>query len=378
MKSAAKVIQQRKEQIIDRWDKLVRENIEASRENEPLALRNFLPVLLDELSTALEENPQNNPEDEGYQNLIKISENHGRHRSSSQEYNTKQIIQEFVALFEILIDEFSSAEVFTPELSKSLLFVLGTSVASSAGAFDIALQEMREKLVGVLAHDIRNPISAAYLALDVLDHKDGEKRFKLVKGMAVKSLQTSLEMLEGMLDAIRVQAGQGMALRFSASDLVPKVKLEHQESSQIYSNPIKLVCEEESIKGIFDATLVKRALGNLITNAIKYGAPRQPVTIKIEDKGEKVFLSVHNLGDPIPAEKQKEIFKFMSRSGRNPSRGTQGWGMGLTLVELVSEAHGGKVLLQSNATEGTTFTMILQKNSNPPGKKRAELNYSKE
>lgn len=69
-------------------------------------------------------------------------------------------------------------------------------MAYSINAFSESLQEMRVKLVATLAHDIRNPLSAAFLAIDVMDYKDGEERFKIIKEMINNNIKRSLGMVE--------------------------------------------------------------------------------------------------------------------------------------------------------------------------------------
>ena len=93
MNPPANLIRERKEDIINEWDKRVREEIEASKEAQPLALRNFLPFLMDELAEILDE-ALNNPQRENKANaqMIKYSQNHGRHRATSKNYSAEQVI----------------------------------------------------------------------------------------------------------------------------------------------------------------------------------------------------------------------------------------------------------------------------------------------
>ncbi|NJW55882.1 sensor histidine kinase, partial [Salinimicrobium oceani] len=86
-----------------------------------------------------------------------------------------------------------------------------------------------------------------------------------------------------------------------------------------------------------------------------------------------VELSVHNFGNPIPAERQKRIFNFLNTSNGSSPRGLKSRGIGLSLVKAVAEAHGGALNLHSSESEGTTFTITLQKNYHEPGKLRVAL-----
>lgn len=235
---------------------------------------------------------------------------------------------------------------------------------------------MREKLVATLAHDIRNPVSAAYLSVGMMNFEDGEERFNKIKGMSKKSLKKSLDLIEGLLDAITVQAGQGISLDFSRRNMVDDIKREYTEAKEIYSNEIILDCEKEVIEGVFDGTAIRRVIENLITNAVKYGSRETPITIAVEDRAEEVVFSVHNYGNSISEPEQKEIFHFMTKTEKPSPTELKSWGIGLSFVKMAAEAHKGRVKIHSHPETGTTFTIILRKDSNKPGKVRAKLNYN--
>ena len=99
-----------------------------------------------------------------------------------------------------------------------------------------------------------------------------------------------------------------------------------------------------------------------MTNGIKYGDPAKKVSLDLSDEGRNVKISVHNFGNPIPPEEQKRLFEPFVRSKSAESGEQKGWGLGLTLVRGVVEAHGGKIRLESQADRGTTFTVDLPKN----------------
>lgn len=378
MKSVEEAIKKNKPEIMASWEKAVRKEIPASESTVPLALRNLLPSLLEEIAQVISRYEQEEfiLEPEKYEEIIRDSNAHGRHRATSSEYTVGQIIKEYIILHQVMIKFLKSKKVYDAETGIVLSNSLEMAMAYSAGSFSESLQEMREKLTGTLAHDIRNPISAAYTSIDMMKYSDGEERFKKVKNISLKGLRRSLDLLEGLLDAITVKAGQGITMDFSETDLIEHVALVYEEASEIYSNNIRLVHEDDEIKGVMDGTAVKRALENLITNAVKYGVYDKPITIEIKNSSEIVTLKVHNYGEPISPEDQNNIFNFLNRKDTN-SEGLQSWGMGLTLVKIVAEAHGGHVEVKSDKESGTTFSIVLHKHANKPGKTRARLNFTK-
>ncbi len=380
MKKAAEIIRNQGAVIIETWERKVKNEISAAHSTSTLALRNQLPKVLEDISFILDryEGTDGLEDDENFHEIIQNSLDHGRHRATSSHYTVKQILQEYIVFHKVLTETLVSNDVYSSQVGIVLKYTLETAMLNSAGSFSDSLQEMREKLIGTLAHDLRNPISTAHFALDMIKHyRDDEKRFDDMRQMGLKSLKKSTELLEGLLDAITVKAGEGITLNFDEVDLLDDISWVYDEASEIYTNKINFNKKEaDSLKGVFDGTAVRRVVENLVTNAIKYGAREKPVTITVEDSDKDIRVSVHNYGNPIAKKDQENIFEFLNRSSERNSGNLDSWGMGLTLVKTVANAHGGKLMLNSNEKEGTTFTLILDKFSHKPGKIRTELNFS--
>ena len=96
-----------------------------------------------------------------------------------------------------------------------------------------------------------------------------------------------------------------------------------------------------------------------MANAAKYSAPGTIVSIKLEKLDGLAKLAIHNEGNPIPVEEQKLLFQPFLRAKAAQDSGKKGWGLGLTLVKGIAEAHGGTVTVESSAEKGTTFTLSI-------------------
>lgn len=377
MSRAAEILKTRGADIFQNWEVSVKKEIPASQISSNLALRNQLPNLLDRISDIIlrYEGETRISEHEKFEEVIKDSLDHGRHRATTSHYTVKQILSEYVVFHRVVTEMLIDNKAYSKEVGIILKYTIETAMLHSAGSFTESLQEMREKLVGTLAHDIRTPISAAYFALDMMPKIDCEKKNEDLRKMGLKSLKKSLELLEGLLDAISIQAGEGITLDFSEINIVKEIKWVHTEASQIFSNEILFECDRKKITGVFDGTAVRRVVENLVTNAVKYGAAKSPVTLMVKDAGEEVVIGVHNFGKPIHEAHQSQIFHFLNRGHKKHLKGLESWGMGLTLVKSVARGHGGRITLESNEETGTTFSLILNKKSNAPGKFRTELNF---
>ena len=378
MAKASEILRNSGSEIIDKWELKVKEEIPAAYISSNLALRNQLPRVLEDFADIIDryEDLRKLQDDEKFEEIIKNSLEHGRHRATSSHYNVQQILKEYVIFHRVLTETLLNNEVYTTEVGIILKYTLENAMLYSAGSFTDSLQDMREKLVGTLAHDIRNPITAAYFALDVISPTDTAERIMKLKKMGLGSLRKSLNMLEGLLDAITVKAGEGITLNFSEIDILKELRWVYKEASEIYSNEIIFETESQEVKGIFDGTAIRRVVENLVTNAVKYGSRNSPVKMTVESDADEVTIKIHNEGNPILEEEQKEIFEFLRRGSVESDSTLESWGMGLTLVKSVAAAHGGNVNLESTKENGTTFSITVRKNANKPGKIRTELNYS--
>lgn len=383
MEKVARIIEENKDDLVDIWVETVREELIAPRITADLALRDHVPLLLDDIINIMKRYADSGFDHErpSYRKMLKHSIGHGRHRATSSGYDIEQVLREYILLHRILTNKLTEEEVFTTEVGNMLKYIIENSMLYSTMAFGESLREMRHKLIGTLAHDMRNPISAAYLSVDMMNHDDGKERFEKIRKMSKNSLKRSLDLLEGLLESVSVKAGEGMTMAFYELDLMDYIRSVYHEAKAIYSNEIKMQCNVDRVTGVFDGDLVRRVVENLFNNAIKHGSRETPVTIFVEDSEEYVTIRVHNYGNPIPEEKQKEIFEFMNTSGSDKSKdqgeaNLRSWGMGLTLVITVAEAHGGELKLESNREQGTTFSVSLGKNKNKPGKVRTTLNLS--
>lgn len=378
MEEAAVIIEQNKLNILNNWVKQVREELTAPRETIDPVLRDHLPLLLDDIISIMRrfENFNVTSEKMNFEGMLDNSIGHGRHRSSSSGYDVEQVLREYIILHKILTELLRSKGVFTTEVADLLKYIIENSMLYATVSFQNSLREVRQKLMSVLVHDVRNPVSAAYLAVSMIDQEDEPERFGRIKSMLKNSIRRSLDLIEGFLESVMVGAGEGITLHFEEGDLLEYLKSVHGEASAIYSNQINFDCPEEPIKGVFDIAMIRRVLENIVNNAVKYGERGSPINIKVENLAETVEISIHNNGNPIPDKEQKEIFKFLNTSNGTGPKKLKSWGMGLTLVNAVAEAHGGYLDLKSSKEDGTTFKLVLHKSSNKPGKIKTSVSFA--
>ncbi|MGB3343234.1 MAG: HAMP domain-containing sensor histidine kinase [Aequorivita sp.] len=380
MNKTSNILRENIPEIMELWQNQVKKDVLAAKEANAIALFDHLPNIIMDLADIMERynTMADLNSDKSYFEILDNSVHHGRHRATTANYTVEQVVHEYIIFHRTLSEYIFLHDGYNREMSDLLKYVIETSILKSVESFSQSIQEMQEKLIGTLAHDIRNPLAAAQLSLEMMEQdKTGEWAEK-TRVSAQRSVKKAIDLIEGLMNGITVRAGEGMLLNFEKIDLLTDLKWVQSESDEIYTNDIILESEVDKIEGVFDRTAIRRLLENVIGNAVKYGHVGTPITISIIDEKEAVEIKVHNFGDPIPEEKQEEIFKFMMSARSDKKSVSESWGMGLTLTQIVAEAHGGDINLVSNEKNGTTFTINLIKYFNEPGKRRAKLTFTME
>jgi NO-binding membrane sensor protein with MHYT domain/nitrogen-specific signal transduction histidine kinase len=237
-----------------------------------------------------------------------------------------------------------------------------------------AERELRERFVSALAHDLRNPLSAAKMSASLILR--GAEDPDLVRKFSTKvihNIDRMDQMVQDLLDAHRITVGQQLPLQLQPVRLGELLQETVEDLTTSYGNRFVLDCPQ-SLRGEWDSKYLRRAVENLCTNAIKYGSDSTPVRIAADElESGDVRITVQNEGPPIAPGELPHLFEMFHRGGLAERQGKRGWGLGLSIVKGTVEAHGGVVAVRSNTEEGTVFTIRLPRSSPKPGLKSRVL-----
>lgn len=215
--------------------------------------------------------------------------------------------------------------------------------------------------MSAVVHDLRNPLSAARLSVQLLSRTNDPETLRARSRTALENLNRMDQLIQSLLDAQRISTGQPLPIQVERLALCSLLHTTLESLSGIYGNRFQLECDQ-SLEGEWDPGFLRRAVENLCTNAVKYGAPGTPIKVSVTSQGpgtERVWLQVQNQGEPLSYEESRSLFELFRRGPKAEQSGESGWGLGLTIVKGIAEAHGGDIRVESNRESGTVFTLEM-------------------
>ncbi|HET6261509.1 MAG TPA: ATP-binding protein [Chloroflexia bacterium] len=228
---------------------------------------------------------------------------------------------------------------------------------------------IREELLSVVSHDLKNPLAAILGNTQMLKRRvdrsandDKEQWLRTVDRIS-RAANKMHNLVDELLDFGRLQAGQPLTLQLTSTDLVElagQVVEEHQQSTNMHR--VVLEAEVPSLIVRSDATRLERVLGNLLSNAVKYspggGEIRVRVGREVLAEQEWAVLSVRDEGLGIPEHDLPHIFEWFRRA-QNYSGRISGAGIGLASANQIVKQHNGAIEVSSTEGQGSTFTVRL-------------------
>jgi signal transduction histidine kinase len=214
--------------------------------------------------------------------------------------------------------------------------------------------EFRELFIGILGHDLRNPLTAISMGAGMLlgAGRLNEQDARTVTRI-VNSSQRMTLMIAQLLDLTRARLGGGLPLEVRHSDLQDVCQRVVEE----FGKAVQLDVEGD-VTGTWDPDRLAAALSNLVGNAIEHATPGAAVIVRAYADGSDVVVEVSNEGNPIPAHMLPFIFEPFRRAQQREKSATGNLGLGLYIASQIALAHGGT--LGTHSAEGKTiFVMRL-------------------
>jgi len=250
-----------------------------------------------------------------------------------------------------------------------LAIVLATVFGLRYTVRQLKLAQIKAAFVSNITHELKTPIALIRLAVETLEMRrvnTPEEYEKFLSTIGRETLRLS-QLVDNILDFARLEAGR-RPFRFEAVDLLDVVRdaldsfrprLEHLGFVVSLDLPESL----PPVRG--DATALSHCLLNLLDNAVKYSKQLREIAVSAGtrgvpgDPGSVVTVAVTDRGIGIAPEDQKRVFEKFVRLETGLVHDVKGAGLGLSLVDQIIRAHGGRVEVQSEPGAGSTFTIVL-------------------
>lgn len=215
-----------------------------------------------------------------------------------------------------------------------------------------------EEMVGIVSHDLRNPIMAILMSAELLDKSNVSPSQSAVLARILRAGDRASRLIANLLDLTQVRLGSGLLVSPALMDLHATVAGAVQESSQVFPDRVLRHVQQGPGPCIADADRLAQLVGNLVSNAMAYGEPGAAVVVTSARQAGGFSVSVHNRGAPIPADIMDKLFERMMRGCDQVNTG-RSVGLGLFIVSEIAKAHSGTVSVASTLEAGTTFTVMI-------------------
>ena len=349
------ILRQDREGILVEWEAAVRSSVSRSARLERADLLDDIPKFLDRLIAWLDEGST------AAHDIAVDSETTGRHARHRLRFGVelRHLIHEYRLLRQVLMRHAVQAHCEgAPGCLEELIGLndlLDEAMTETVSAYARERDESRDLLLGVLGHDLRNPLAAVSVASSLITESTSLEQVRAVGARIKRSADRIQRVVGDLLDLARSRFGARMPIAPEPVDL-GELAMSAVEELQL-ANPGRLLVLERhgNVAGTWDRARLDQVVSNLAANAIQHGS--DPIRITVEDDGDSVVLRVANRGLPIPKESLPSLFDPFRRASADGGDKAR-LGLGLYIVAEIVRRHGGSVDVESAADE-TAFTVRL-------------------
>ncbi len=294
----------------------------------------------------------------------------------SKDPNNDEIVEEFSLLYPdvtvgVGLQATSAAELAKANFTLNVILALalggallgGVALLLRIAARERQLSELKSDFVANVSHELKTPIASIQLFAELLRDgraKDPEK-VREYGGLIDKESRRLTRLVDTVLDLARFESGAGVVreddvqIEEVIAQLVERVAGREGNGARL-----RVAFPEEPLPPMsVDRAALDRAVGNLVSNALKYSDAEARVDVRLELRGDEVHIEVEDRGVGVPEAERERIFERFHRLQRGPVHDVKGAGLGLAITHFIVEAHGGRLRVDSELGRGSTFAIIL-------------------
>ncbi len=216
----------------------------------------------------------------------------------------------------------------------------------------------REEVLGVVAHDLRNPLNVMRMGSELLSEEASSPKQRKIAESITRATNQMNRLVGDLLDTVRLQAGR-LALSLETvriADILNQTGSTFLEPAAERNVQIDVVMPAPGVVVRADPVRVSQIVDNLVGNAVKFVPEGGRVTVCAARHGPRVLFEVKDTGPGIPPDDVAHLFDKFWQKRKGDRRGV---GLGLTIAKGLVEAHGGKIWVKSIPGSGSTFSFTL-------------------
>lgn len=357
------------EAILLEWDAFAATVVHEGKDLDQKALRDHAGEILKAIAQDLAE-PQSSAERDAKSKGLGVrsaastpAEAHADYRIMSG-FAIDAMITEYRALRASVLKFWArSGEVGADQIADITRFneAIDQAIAESVGRYTSQTKKSTDLFIGILGHDIRNPLGTIVMSAEILA-RSGQAPQKVVTTIINSAVRIN-GLIEQVLDFTRAQVQGAIQVQRLPGDLAGHLLKVLSETQAHHPDRQIEMRKTGSFAGSWDEGRIGQLLSNLLGNAIRYGDPARPVVLAMWSDEMTASFSVHNGGAAIAPHDLARIFEPMARGTgvdeRMRTREPSGLGLGLYICREIVRSHGGTLAVESTDEAGTTFTVTL-------------------
>ncbi len=326
---------------------------------------NEIAVDMDHTQSAVQQQGKSEGAPRRYQHIEDAAERHALARVKMG-LSSRQLISEFRALRATVIRLWQRDAI---EIDKDSLYDLtrfnesiDQALTEAAVRYTEEIDRSRELFLGILGHDLRNPLGAISGFAELLLRAKNPDRHGQFASKILTCVGRMSYMITDLIELTRVRLGSKISIKPTRTSMRCICTDSIGEMQAIYPNRVfRLDCDDE-LSGEWDVAKMSQVLSNLLGNAIQHGNVMSPITLTAKSGTNGVEVSVHNKGTAIPPTMLPRLFDCLFQGlsdQKDANDNSTSLGLGLYIAKEIISAHGGTIDVKSSDDEGTTFAVRL-------------------
>ena len=222
-----------------------------------------------------------------------------------------------------------------------------------------ARSELDRQLIGIVSHDLRNPLNAIGMGVSLLNSGPLDDPQRRIVQRMLSSFERASRLIRDFLDFTQARVSGQFPIARAGANIR---QIAHQICDEVQSLYPGRTCVVEHTgreEGNWDPDRLAQLVGNLVSNAFQHSTPDGEVRVRSEGRADGMVVSVHNEGEPIPEQDLARLFQPFERGSEATTSTSRNVGLGLYICQQIVAAHGGTMSVESSRDAGTTFTFRL-------------------